>query len=142
MSVTPRTHARPIALHARAWAWLLVALVLLKAAVPLLATAAAVRQGVALAEVCSVYGVRVVAIRATNIGTNDPAPAPGVMHADGEHCTLGSLLGGPAPALLATVPPHPPAGGLTVAATPLRPLPRDASQRWLMARLHAPPVRA
>lgn len=138
MSVAPHTPASRIAFHSRAWAWLLVALVLLKAAVPLLATAAAVRQGVALAEVCSVYGVRVVA---TNVGTNDPDPAPGLMHADGEHCTLGSLLGGPAPTLLPAVPPHPPAGGLTVVATPLRPPPRDASQRWLMARLHAPPVR-
>ncbi len=139
MPVASRAPARPVALPARAWAWLLVALVLLKAAVPLVATVAAARQGVALAEVCSVYGVRLVA---ADMGTSHPEPSPGSTHADEEHCVLGSLLGGAAPAASLAAQLLAPVGRHTVAAMPQRPLPRDASRLWLMARLHAPPVRA
>lgn len=56
--------ARPLLQHTRATAlerpfllWLLALLVTLKAAVPMLASAAAAMRGVALVEVCSVYGV-------------------------------------------------------------------------------------
>lgn len=50
-------HNRTAALKRPFVLWLLALLVLLKAAVPLLASAAATVRGVALIEVCSVYGV-------------------------------------------------------------------------------------
>src|SRR5439155_11246275 len=47
----------------RSWLlWLLVLMVLLKAAVPLLAATTARERGVSLADVCSVYGVRTAAL--------------------------------------------------------------------------------
>jgi hypothetical protein len=122
------------------WAfWMLALALLLKAAVPLLATASAHAQGKTLVEVCTVYGVATVALDAAEGKGETPAPAsPG---AHGEHCTLSSLLAfaappAPAPALLARATP--PASDLAPAGrTPSAP---DASARWVAGLKHAPPA--
>ncbi len=132
------THAqlRRHPLRTALWLWLVVAVFLLKAATPLLALAAANARGVALAEVCSVYGVRMVAVESS------PDDLPAVLHDGGQaHCVLSTVLHS---VPLATVPaavwlhaPAPPPLSRQVAA---RPAPADASQRWLAAQLHAPPL--
>jgi hypothetical protein len=123
-----------------AWAWVLVLAVLLKAAVPMLAATAAQLQGAAMADVCSVYGVR---------SAPSPSAAPAELAAGAEshahsdkHCVLTPLLGASTPlptrvaarltAQLAAAPERP---------APLAAAPHDASQRWLAHRLHAPPAR-
>lgn len=130
------TH-RPATFRNPLWFWVLALAFVLKAATPLLATAAADVRGVTLAEVCTAYGVRTVAVAPADGHGEHPAPQP---HTDSQ-CVLNPLLGCaplamPMAAVLlhapqqATLPPH--------AALPL---PRaDASQRWLAARLHAPPA--
>ncbi len=129
----------------QAWLWCLAVLLVLKAAVPLLAAAAADRQGVPLAQVCTVYGVRTAALAATLQAGHAPSDSPGdtlPSHGAGEHCALASLAGGPlpgaVPAVLAHAPPQAPLATSGLAA----PLPADAVQRWLSARLHAPPASA
>lgn len=89
-----------------------------------------------LAEICSVYGVRLVAIE-------EPASASKQSpsgHAGSEHCVLAPLLG--AALLAAPVAPmvqlHAPAQArFQVPAKP--PLPPDAGLAWLAGRTHAPP---
>lgn len=119
------------------WAWALVLAVLLKAAVPGLAAAAAQARGVALADVCSVYGVRTQPA--------EPAPPTDAAPHAGAHlgCLLAPLLGAaPLPALPPTLTPATRAACLTPPALPRHPLPlHDASHRWLTLRLHAPPAR-
>lgn len=118
------------------WALGLALALLLKAAVPLLAVAAADAQGKALFEVCSAYGVRTVVL--------DEAPAPHPTDAavhGGEQCVLASLLvlGGGAPPVFEFVTATA-ASTATVAAEVARP--HDASARWLTGLKHAPPTRA
>lgn len=119
------------------WAWALVLAVLLKAAVPGLAAAAAHLRGVALADVCSVYGVRTVP-------AEPESPTDAGSHA-GRHlgCALAPLLGAaPLPVLPPALVPTGPAASL--APPTLRrhtAALHDASQRWLTLRLHAPPAR-
>ena len=77
------------------WAWIAVAALLLKAAVPLLATASAHAQGKTLVEVCTVYGVATVALDgAVEAGSDAPMHAA-LQH--GDPCTLSSLLAGTVP---------------------------------------------
>lgn len=117
--------------------WLLAFVVLLKAAVPLLAAASAHEQAVSLAEVCSAYGVRTVALEQES-DTSKPASAE---HGGSEHCALMPLLGAAAIASppLAAVQLHAPAEAR--AELPPAPMPRpDASLAWLAARTHAPPL--
>jgi hypothetical protein len=121
------------------WALALAFALLLKAAVPLLAVAAADAQGKALFEVCSAYGVRTVVL--------DEAPAAPQHPADdaaahgGEHCVLASLLllGGSAPPAF-TLAPAPASAPATAPAAAVRP--HDANARWLAGLKHAPPARA
>lgn len=115
---------------------LLVFVVLLKAATPLLATLSARERAVSLAEICSVYGVRLVAIEEPA----DRSKQPPSGHAGSEHCVLAPLLG--AALLAAPVAPmvqlHAPAQArFQVPAKP--PLPPDAGLAWLAGRTHAPP---
>ena len=124
---------RPATAACRAWLWAMAALLLLKAAMPLLAAWSAQDRGVALVEVCSVYGVRTLAV--------DGPAEPTALHpsADGT-CALASLLGpwAPAPlgALLGIPVPDASVDHDRHLPGPTRP---DASKRWLTWRLHAPP---
>lgn len=108
---------------------------LLKAAVPLLAATAAGAQGKTLVEVCSVYGVRTVAL--DSAPTEHPADAA---HG-GEHCALASLLalGGGAPP---TAQPALAPAAIDAATPAIATQPQDASARWLAGLKHAPPARA
>ena len=119
------------------WAWVLVLAVLLKAAVPGLAASAAQARGLAVADVCSVYGVRTLPAAPAA----PAAPDPHASHHLG--CLLAPLLGAPPlPALPPTLATE--AGiALPPARTVGRPAsPHDAPLRWLTQRQHAPPTRA
>lgn len=82
------------------WAlWLFAAALLLKASMPLLASASAQLQGKTLVEVCTVYGVSLVPL-----GAQGQQPAPDHKSAHGsEHCALAALtvLAAPEPPMLA-----------------------------------------
>jgi hypothetical protein len=82
------------------WAlWAFALALLLKAAVPLLATASAHAQGKTLVEVCTVYGVSTVALDGHDSApASDHAPA----HAS-DHCALGGLVAVGAPPALPAV---------------------------------------
>lgn len=115
--------------------WLLVFVVLLKAAVPLLAVSSARERGVSLAEVCSVYGVRTLA------DDQEPDSTKQSEHASSQDCALTPLLGAAilAAPTLAAVELHAPAPlHFTAPAESLSP--RDASLAWLASRTHAPPL--
>lgn len=122
--------------------WMVAAALLLKAAVPLLAVAAARAQGHALVEICTVYGVKTIAVDAQGQPAEaDPAHGSEAAHA-GSHCALTGLLAvaGTAPATdgqmpdLGRVDLHPPAH-----APPTRP---DRSAHWFARLTHAPPSHA
>jgi hypothetical protein len=122
------------------WAWLLVLAFLAKAAVLLVATAAAKQQGVALAEICSVYGVRTVAVD-WGAQDSDKTPAAGQHNPDGAQCVLSSLLGSePPPVVAAPMPREVKQPLLSRRAIGPTPQGIDASRRWLAAQLHAPPA--
>jgi len=121
------------------WAlWVFAAALLLKAAMPFLATASAQIQGKTLFEVCTVYGVSMAAPAGDS---QDPASDQGAAHG-GEHCALTALTA------LAT--PEPPV--FEVAAVPARETaaPRahpssqapDACATWVARLKHGPPALA
>lgn len=136
------THAqlRRHPLRTALWLWLVVAVFLLKAATPLLALAAANARGVALAEVCSVYGVRMVAVEVAV--ESSPGDMPTTPHDGGQaHCVLSTVLHSvPLATLPAAVWLHAPAPQPVSRQVAARPAPADARQRWLAAQLHAPPL--
>ncbi len=115
--------------------WAAVGLLLLKSAMPLVASAVAQAQGKNLVEVCTLYGVATVVLDA------DGQPLPAGEHAaGGEHCALSALMA------LATpdVPPALPGGQVRAAAPPLL-LPvaapcRDACATWVALLHHGPPA--
>jgi len=118
------------------WAlWLFAAALLLKAAMPLLASASAQMQGKTLVEVCTVYGVSLVPL-----GTQGQEPAPDHAPAHGsEHCALTALtaLAAPDPAALSAAP-------MSVRETSaLRAHPSsqapDACATWVARLKHGPP---
>jgi hypothetical protein len=133
---------------------------LLKAAVPLLASAAARLQGVAVAQVCEVYGVALLPATASHphaaghaahehhalhAQASDPASKPhgsdaGAHH--GEHCALGALAALAPPfsdavAVPAAAPWQDTAPGPMAAGAP-----RDACARWVARLKHGPPLQA
>ena len=122
------------------WAlWLFAAALLLKAAMPMLATASAQAQGKTVVEICTVYGVSLVALDG-----QDPAPAPAGHAADhADHCALTALTAFAAadPALLAAFFDFsaPPAVAPPADLSPREP---DPSARWVARLHHAPPARA
>jgi hypothetical protein len=123
----------------RLWAWFVTAMFVLQAAVPLLAATAASQRGVSLVEICSAYGMRTVQADAS-ASYDDSKPMPGG-HAAALDCALTPLL--TSVALASPVAPvllHAPRPPLAASVGAVRPLPADASQRWLAARLHAPPL--
>lgn len=122
----------------------MVALLLLKAAAPMLASASALAQGRSVVEVCTVYGVSTRVIEADA----DAAPArgdrrddaPGAHH--GQPCVLSALAACAGPAMHELhVPAATPAPAL---AGPLQGAPATpgACARWLAQRHHAPPPHA
>lgn len=88
-TIRPMTRRQPWLPPLQRWAlWAFALALLLKAAVPLLATASAHAQGKTLVEVCTVYGVSTVALDG-----HDSAPASGhaPAHAS-DHCALSGLV--------------------------------------------------
>jgi hypothetical protein len=120
------------------WAlWLFAAALLLKAAMPMLASASAHAQGKAVVEVCTVYGVSLVALDG-----QDPAPASDHFadHA-GSHCALSALTAFvDAPAAAAPVLSARSAG--PEPCRHARPLAPDASAAWVAGLKHGPPALA
>jgi hypothetical protein len=112
--------------------WLFACALLLKAAVPLLASASAEAQGLALIEVCTVYGVKTVTL------DGEPAQDHQGTHT-GDHCALSAVmaLDAPQPTALGRAPEP-----SLAAASPLGVVHAalDASAHW-MARLHHGPPR-
>ena len=118
------------------WAvWACAVALLLKAAVPLLASASAQLQGKALVEVCTVYGVATVAL---DVQGSAPAPAHAAAHA-GDHCALTGLM-----ALAAPEPPPMAWPEARHNAAPPRSHPSsqapDACATWVARLRHGPPA--
>jgi hypothetical protein len=116
--------------------WVFAAALLLKAAMPFLASASAQMQGKALVAVCTVYGVSLVALTGDN---HEPAPEPSRVHG-AEHCALTALT-----ALatcdspdLASAPPSTP-DVAPLRAGPIAPA-RDACAAWVARLKHGPPT--
>ena len=117
--------------------WAFALALLLKAAVPMLASAAAGVQGKTLVEVCTVYGVAMLPLN----GDRGPGPADAPVAAHtGDDCALGAMLAlaGPAPARTVTAADHQPAEPAATSRTASAP-PRDAVAAWASRRQHAPP---
>ena len=117
-------------------AWGFALLLLLKAAVPMLATFSAQAQGKALAEVCTVYGVATVALDG-----QDSAPVPDhtAAHA-GEHCTLTGLMALAAPETLPPALPAPPQDAPAALVSHPSPQAPDACATWVARLKHGPPT--
>jgi uncharacterized protein involved in copper resistance len=120
----------------RRWAlWVFALALLLKAAVPLLATASAHVQGKTLVEVCTVYGVATVALDGQE---SAPQSDHGQAHA-GDHCALSGAVA------LATPPVSLPAleAAARLGAAPLsHPSSQapDACATWVARLKHGPPA--
>ena len=119
------------------WAlWAFALALLLKAAMPLLATASAELQGKTLVEVCTVYGVSLVPLESSG---QQPAPEPMAQHG-GEHCVLTALA--------ALAAPEPPMLGVAEAPQREAAAPRahpssqapDACATWVARLKHGPPT--
>jgi hypothetical protein len=119
------------------WAlWVFAAALLLKSAMPFLASAAAGLQGKALVEVCSVYGVALVSPDGERSGAPMPEHAPA--HGDA-HCALTALaaFANAEPAPIAIV-----ASAWHTALPPPRiaaPTAPDATAAWVALLHHGPP---
>ena len=117
--------------------WAFAMALLLKAAMPLLASASAELQGKTLVEVCTVYGVSLVPLESS--GQEQPAPEPMAQHG-GEHCVLTALaaMAAPDPPMLSatTVPLR---EALVPYAPPSSAAP-DACATWVARLKHGPPV--
>ena len=125
-------------LSANRWAlWAFALALLLKSAMPLLATASAELQGKSLVEVCTVYGVSLVPLESS--GQDQPAPEPMAQHG-GEHCALTALaaLAAPEPPVLA-VAEAPQRAADVPRAHPSSQAP-DACATWVARLKHGPPV--
>jgi hypothetical protein len=105
------------------------------------ATMAAQQRGVSLVEICSIYGVRTLHVDAdSGTADSDHAPMP-AQHAGGFECSLTSVLAGAGlPAALPAMLRHAPQQYVVALPASVPALPVDAVQRWLAARLHAPPM--
>lgn len=141
-------------MSSRVTAWAAVATLLLKSAVPLLASTAAQLQGKSVAEVCSVYGVDLGVRGATPHDPHAHHHAHGAgatePHRDGEghtepshgsdHCALSALGGGLPSDLQGWQVPATPVLAPSVERIDLGQV-EDASARWA-ARLHHGPPRS
>ena len=144
---------------ARWTAHAVVFVLLMKAAVPLMASVAAGLQGKGVAEICDVYGVALPSQAhaaapsahahhhhhhggaADDGAGGGSAPAPSGLHR-GDHCALTALsvFAPPDAIAVALAPPRAPAAALPVAATGGVATP-DAFARWAAMLRHAPPLR-
>lgn len=122
--------------------WLAVCALLLKAAVPMLATASAQVQGKTLVEVCTVYGVATVALdEQAPSPSSTPAPDHGATHA-GDHCALSGVLALAAPGVdVQAVPALPSATTVPRVSPPMSPA-HDACATWVARLKHGPPFLA
>jgi hypothetical protein len=146
--------------------WAFVAALALKSAVPMLAAVAAGLQGMAVAEICDVYGVATTPLGHAHAHTHgdaqvpdahghanddasmavaapapDDVPAPGHRHGGraGDHCALTGLVA------IAAIDPPALAGpfGAEASYVVLRPdrgTVRDAAARWAALLGHGPPA--
>ena len=121
------------------WAlWVFAAALLLKSAMPWLASASAQMQGRALVEVCTVYGVSLQ----PQAGTGEHAPASdhGSSEHGSEHCALTAL------AALAPIEPAAFAPAPALLRESARPLAHPSSQApdacatWVARLKHGPPA--
>jgi hypothetical protein len=117
--------------------WLFAAALLLKSAMPFLASASAHAQGKELVQICTVYGVSLVQLGSDR---HEPAPADHPPGHAGDHCALSALT-----VLATTAPPallSDPAPLLE--AAPACPLPpaqaHDACARWIARLKQGPPT--
>ena len=119
------------------WAlWAFAVALLLRAAMPLLATASAELQGKTLVEVCTVYGVSLVPLESSG---QQPANEPMSQHG-GEHCVLTALASLAPPEPLALVPaPVPLREAAAPRAHPSSQAP-DACATWVARLKHGPPT--
>jgi len=124
---------RPLSL--RFALWVAVCALLLKAAVPLLASASAQVQGKTLVEVCTVYGVATVALDDQG---SQPAPDHPQAHS-GEHCTLTALMAFAAPEAQPLAVPALQRGAATTLSHPSPQAP-DACATWVARLKHGPPA--
>ncbi len=137
------------ALRQRLALWAVAGLLLLKTAVPLLASVAAGLQDKPMAEICSVYGVDLRGGHSAGHAqapqaTAEPAPgqpSPTDSAHSGDHCALTALT-----ALAAqSLPALQPGAGTQRQAARLQPPPHpawDAEAAWLALLKHGPPAQA
>ena len=116
-------------------AWAFAFALLLKAAVPMLASASAYAQGKALVEVCTVYGVATVGVDGR--GTR-PAPDHAGAHGQ-DHCALTAVLALAALEPLALALPPETARRPVLGAPHRSPMAHDACAAWVARRKHGPP---
>ena len=119
-------------------AWAFALALLLKAAVPMLASASAQMQGKALAEVCTVYGVATVALEGQQ---NAPAGDHGAAHG-ADHCTLTGLMALAAPEPQPAALPLPAQRVHSVRLVHRAPPAPDACATWVARLKHGPPATA
>jgi hypothetical protein len=127
--------------------WAAICALALKAAVPLFAVAAAQAQGVAVAELCSVYGVALPVSSATaqahahhhggHAGHDDHGPHSPA-HA-GDHCALTALATMAVPDVAPLRAPSPAASICKHATTSASATIRDACAAWAARLEHGPP---
>jgi hypothetical protein len=129
--------------------WAAMCALLLKAAVPMLASAAAAAQGKSVADVCAVYGVALPDPHAQHRG-HDHAhhghsghdPASHTLAHHGDHCALSALAalatpGSAQPAVLVPSVHDAPDGAPRMLARA-----HDPCARWAARLKHAPPALA
>ena len=122
-------------------AWAFAFALLLKAAVPMLASASASAQGKTLVEVCTVYGVATVALDGPQ-GEGPPAQPDHAGAHGQDHCALTALLALAAPEPLAPGAALPAAAPISLASgrSDSAPSAPDACAAWIARLKHAPPA--
>lgn len=113
-------------------AWAFALALLLKAAMPMLASGSAQLQGKALVEVCTVYGVATLTLDAGDAGHES---APG--HAS-DHCALSGLTALAGVTLQTTMPPAQRASAAGQAMADAAHV-ADRCATWMARLEHAPP---
>lgn len=135
------TRPRRAASAKRRWpVWAFTLALVLQAATPWLAAAAASHAGVAVAEVCTVWGVRTVSLADVGPAPRDEHPGPAATHA--APCGLAGFVASE-PSGAVGLEPHALAAAspVAVAGTAEAPI-RDAAMRWAARLHHAPPLSA